>query len=30
MQDNRVLKQINNGAIDYYYGLKFDTKKVKE
>lgn len=26
MQDDCVLKQINNGAIDYYYGLKFQTK----
>ena len=26
MHDDRILKQIDNGAIDYYYGLKFQTK----
>lgn len=26
MHDNCVLKHINNGSIDYYYGLKFKTK----
>jgi len=26
MHGDRILKQINNGAIDYYYGLKFQTK----